>query len=607
MCGGTGLLKLGGVDVGMGKTTSSEQRPALQLCDRSGTTDGRSVPWLQRSRVAVVAARLVNPSGPRCRSVARILPSLSLSLLPTSMRAVQSAVRFFASGSRALLALPAARRAASAGAMAACGLAAAGAAGLVAAEWSRNELQVLHADANAEPAKEEAVARDAEGTASEVVLEPEYKYILIGSGTASYSAAKAILEREPGARILIIGEEKHLPYMRPPLSKELWNEKADPNSLHFMDWQGKSSSVFYPELDRTNVTFLMGHRVTQMDLADHLVVVDDGRKVRYQKCLVATGGTPRGLPLVPDAVKHKVATFRTVDDFMALQALAKSGGKAVIVGGSFLGTELAYALASGGKQHGASVVSVFPEPSILARVLPRYVSEHTSRLLMGAGVQLRPNRIVTNVREGSNGKVFVVLDNNENIEADLVVVAVGIQPNTAVFQEAGLEIDPRTGGIVVNSELEARADVFVAGDVASYYDAVLGRRRVEHYDHAAASGRQAGLNMAGARRPYTYTPMFWSDIGSTGYEALGDLDSNLDTVAFWKDVSIQQQGAPWYFASSSPTNNLDGARGAVFYLKNKRIVGALLWNMPGKIDIARKIIAVKAKVNTEELKKEFGL
>jgi programmed cell death 8 (apoptosis-inducing factor) len=148
----------------------------------------------------------------------------------------------------------------------------------------------------------------------------------------------------------------------------------------------------------------------------------------------------------------------------------------------------------------------------------------------------------------------MTMESGRTFTSDYVLVAVGLQPNIELAQAAGLEIDPIKGGVLVNAELEARRDVFVAGDVASFFDMSLGRRRDEHHDHAAVSGRLAGENMAGARRPYTHQSMFWSDLGpNVGYEAIGIIDSALPTVGVWAKAS----------AKDTPKVGLEGEFGAV--------------------------------------------
>jgi programmed cell death 8 (apoptosis-inducing factor) len=208
------------------------------------------------------------------------------------------------------------------------------------------------------------------------------------------------------------------------------------------------------------------------------------------------------------------------------------------------------------------------------------------------------------------------------INADHVVVAVGIAPNTDLAKSAGLEIDPQQGGFLVNAELQARHNIWVAGDAASFYDIKLGRRRVEHYDHAIVSGKLAGENMTGAHKPYWHQSMFWSDLGpKVGFEAIGLTDSELQTVAVYakgqpddeeqKEDSEgnreQKEVAPQSTSSdlkhkipntktkttTTTENKDDYSKGVVFYLKENKVVGIVLWNVFNRIPIARKV-----KINT---------
>ena len=180
----------------------------------------------------------------------------------------------------------------------------------------------------------------------------------------------------------------------------------------------------------------------------------------------------------------------------------------------------------------------------------------------------------------------VVLDSGEVIEADHVVLALGAEPETDLAERAGLEVSRKDGGIVVNAELEARRDVFVAGDAASYHDIALGRRRVEHHDHAFYSGLTAGRNKTGARVPYMHQSMFWSDLLDMSYEAVGVVDNKLETLAFWA-------------GDSDPTAAdaaQEQAKGVIYYLRSNRVVGAVLWNVEGKVDAARRVILSGRKV-----------
>lgn len=422
-----------------------------------------------------------------------------------------------------------------------------------------------------------------------------YKYVLIGGGTASYSAYKAIRKNDPNADVLIVTEEKYAPYQRPPLSKELWKTK-DPNvaqNLTFTDWSGKEASVFYEDeksYNNKSTKLIKGATVSDLDVNNQRITLSDGRVFEYDKCLLATGGSPREI-IGSEKIPGRITTFRNLDDFKRLDEMSRKNATIVIVGGSFLGTELAYALAQKG---GSKVVQVFLEPEVLARNLPRYLSKRIRKVLQASGVKLKPNLNVVGVEEKSD-RVVVKMDNGEALEADYVITATGIYPNTDLAEKAGLEIDPVNGGVVTNSELEARNNVFVAGDVLSYYDTLLGRRRSEHYEHAASTGRHAGQNMSvgdGAKKPYKHISMFWSDVGPVNFEAVGEINSSLNTYAVWDGVSITQPGTNWSSAPA-PYKNSQFHKGVVYYLRDRKVVGILLWNLPGKINEARNVISKK--------------
>lgn len=192
-----------------------------------------------------------------------------------------------------------------------------------------------------------------------------------------------------------------------------------------------------------------------------------------------------------------------------------------------------------------------------------------------------------------DSKIAVQIKDQEPIIADHVVLAVGLMPSVGLAERSGLEIDPVLGGIVVNAELEARSDIYAAGDVTSYHDVALGRRRVEHYDHAVESGRLAGLNMTGAKKPYMHQSMFWSNLGpSVSYEAVGIVGSSLPTVSIWAKPADKP---------ATPGEE-DLGKGVVYYLnKEKHVVGVLLWNLHGKLDDARKLIASKRPYAAKDL------
>ncbi|KAJ1980590.1 hypothetical protein H4R34_002403 [Dimargaris verticillata] len=450
-----------------------------------------------------------------------------------------------------------------------------------------------------------------------VPLRSYYPYVLVGGGTTAYHALKAIRESDPEADVLIIGAEAMPPYSRPPLSKEMWRTKSagSRNALKFTDWQGHDQSLFYnegmsytvvkpdPATDRLVYSvhperklpiLLLRQQVTDLNVDKQQITLANGHAIQYGKVLLATGGTPRALALdqtddddeaLAAVVRARTTTFRGYQDFTRLDELTQEPHEIVIVGGGFLGSELAAALAVRTKAVGGRVTQIVPEEGVLSAVLPQYLSHWTTERLEAQGVKVLRQTEVKQVsatqlqdhRGKDRAKLVLNLSNGSQISADHIVQAVGIEPNVVLAKDAGLEIDPHHGGIAVNAELQARTNVYAAGDVASYHDVLLGRRRLEHYDHAAQSGYHAGKNMCGSRSPYLYQPMFWSDLGpDVSFEAVGLVDSKLATVSVWAKPSAD---APEEYG-----------RGLLFYLKDSRIVGMIAWNLPGKIDMARQVV-----------------
>ncbi|XP_056394414.1 apoptosis-inducing factor 1, mitochondrial [Hyla sarda] len=460
-------------------------------------------------------------------------------------------------------------------------------------------------------------------------------FLLIGGGTASFAAARSIRARDPGAKVLIVSDELDPPYMRPPLSKELWFSD-DPDvteTLRFKQWNGKERSIFFqpssfyvaPEelmsTEHGGVSVLTGKKVVHLDVRENKVRLDDGTHISYEKCLIGTGGTPRNLPAIERAseeVKQRTTLFRRVSDFRSLERLSSTVGSITIIGGGFLGSELACALGKRAQQTKLEVVQMFPEGGNMGKVLPEYLSHWTTEKVKREGVNVISDAVVKSVTY-KNGKLHITLKDGRQVETDHIVAAVGLEPNTELAKSAGLELDGDFGGYRVNAELQARNNVWVAGDAACFYDIKLGRRRVEHHDHAVVSGRLAGENMTGAAKPYWHQSMFWSDLGpEVGYEAIGIVDSALPTVGVFAkatekdtpkraaeesgtgirsesdDQGVIQPGndSPAVTPSiPAPAQQGDAyGKGVVFYLRDNVVVGIVLWNIFNRMPIARKII-----------------
>ncbi|HEU0247851.1 MAG TPA: FAD-dependent oxidoreductase [Gaiellaceae bacterium] len=381
-----------------------------------------------------------------------------------------------------------------------------------------------------------------------------YRYLIVGGGMTADAACRGIRDRDADGTIGLFTTEAHAPYARPPLSKALWAGK-DESSV----WRGT------PEL---GVDIHTGSEIVELDLDARTATDDASESHTYERLLLATGGTPRRLPNGGDGVVY----FRTLDDFRRLHGLAGDGVRVTVVGGGFIGSEIAAALTS----NGCAVTIIFPDSGIGARLFPANLSSFVNEYYRSKSVDVIPEERVEGI--AADGSVLrATTDAGRAIEADAVVAGLGIVPNTALVERTGLKVDD---GILVDEHgrVEGREDVFAAGDVARFPVPVLGgTRRVEHEDHANTHGRVVGGNMAGADVPYDHLPFFYSDLFELGYEAVGDVDSRLTAVQEWAEPN--RKGVVGYV-------DTDGSAR-----------GFLLWDVWGKVDAARELIRTGAAVD----------
>ena len=310
---------------------------------------------------------------------------------------------------------------------------------------------------------------------------PDYRYLIVGGGMTADAACRGIRDRDADGSIGLVGEEPDPPYSRPPLSKALW--------------QGKDESSVWRGTSEFGVDLHLGRRVVSLDLAARRATDDQGETYGYERLLLATGGRPRRLP---GDTGDDIVYFRKLPDYRRLRALAGDGASFVVIGGGFIGSEVAAALNAAG----CKVTLVVPEAGIGARLFPADLAESVNELYRGHGVEVLPGELVSGVERGSDG-YSVRLESGRTLAADAVVAGLGIEPATELAEAAGLEV---SDGIVVDEYGRAGSsgDVYAAGDVARFPSTVLGMdTRVEHEDHANSHGRAVGANMAGADEPYT--------------------------------------------------------------------------------------------------------
>ena len=390
---------------------------------------------------------------------------------------------------------------------------------------------------------------------------PRYRYLVVGGGMAADAAARGIRERDKEGSIGLVGEEPSAPYARPPLSKGLW--------------KGDAAETIWRGTEKLGVTLHLGRRIVGLEPGKHRASDDRGEVYEFEKALLATGGRPRRLPGAGGAVIY----FRTFADYERLRGLAGQGQPVVVVGGGFIGSEIAAALAT----VGARPVMVFPEDGVCARPFGPRLSAFVTDAYRARGVEVLTGDAVSSIGS-ERGRARVTTRSGREIEAAAVVAGLGIVPDVQLAAAAALA----TGdGINVDERLRTtHPDVHAAGDVANVFSPALGSRlRVEHEDAAVTMGRAAGLSMAGDETPYTHLPFFYSDLFDMGYEAVGRIDARLQTVADWKEPFRE---------------------GVVYYLEDGRVRGLLLWNVWGQVDAARELIKAPGPFAAKDLEGRIG-
>lgn len=395
--------------------------------------------------------------------------------------------------------------------------------------------------------------------------EPQYRYVVVGAGPAGASALAGLREIDPEGSILLIGKEDHLPYERPPLSKRMWGGKKKVESLflHPQEW--------YTE---NGVEVRLGAQVVGLDAASREVTLQSGEVYRFERLLLATGGAPRRLP-IPGGDSEGLYYYRYLSDFLRLREEVSEGETATVIGGGFIGSEMAAAL----QKRGMAVTMVYPEPYLVARVFPEGLGRALQEYYREQGVRiLNGTKPVGIARTGE--RWVVSLDSGAQVESEILLAGVGIAPETALAEQAGLQVG---NGVVVDEyQQTSHPDIYAAGDNAWFpYLALEKETRIEHWDHAVSHGKQAGRNLAGAKEPYDYMPYFYSDLFKFGYEAVGEVDSRLETFADWQE---------------------ENQTGVIYYLQEGRVRGVMLCNVWEKVDAARELVKSRERVGEKDLR-----
>ncbi|MGC8539144.1 MAG: NAD(P)/FAD-dependent oxidoreductase [Phycisphaerae bacterium] len=389
----------------------------------------------------------------------------------------------------------------------------------------------------------------------------KYRYLIIGGGLAAAAAVAGIREVDRSGAVGLIGAEAHPPYDRPPLSKGLWKDKPQ--------------SSIWRSLEKTALSLHLGRTVRTLNPEKKSAVDDQGSIYTYDKLLLATGGTPRRLPFGEDYIIY----FRTLDDYTKLRELARNGDHFAVIGGGFIGSEIAAALAMNGKK----VTLIFPDKSIGSRMYPPELAEFLNGYYREKGITILTESKVTGC-DMRQGKLVVKISHGSNsdekeISVHGVIAGIGVEPNVGLAATAGLKVND---GILVDTSLRTSSpDIYAAGDAARFYSPALDTwLRVEHEDNANTMGGFAGVAMAGRTVAYSHLPFFYSDLFDMGYEAVGEVDSRLEMLTDWKTPLKQ---------------------GVVYYLKAGRVRGVLLWNIFGQVDAARALIGASGPFTATDL------
>jgi len=385
------------------------------------------------------------------------------------------------------------------------------------------------------------------------------KIVIVGGGLAASRTAEQLRRAEYTGDIVIVSDEVHLPYDRPPLSKDVLHK----DEHDFGDVTLKPQEFY----DEKNITLRLGSAVTAVDPAARSVALADGSTVDYDELVIATGLVPRRIPSFPDL--GGIHVLRSYDESQALRSEAGSARKAVVIGAGFIGCEVAASLRS----LGVDVALVEPQPQPLASVLGEQIGALVSRLHRAEGVDVRTGVGVAEVRGDSRVQQVVLADGTE-LDADLVIVGIGSRPALDFLEGSGIAVD---NGIVCDNVGRTSAEhVWALGDVASWRDATGHQARVEHWSNVAEQARVLVPSMFGQDAPESVVvPYFWSDQYDVKIQCLGEPEAD-DVVHVVED---------------------DGRKFLAYYERDGVLVGVVGGGMPGKVMKARAKIASGATIS----------
>lgn len=391
-------------------------------------------------------------------------------------------------------------------------------------------------------------------------------FVVIGAGQAGGRAVEAMRASGFEGRIDLIGAEPHLPYERPPLSKELLAGNDTSFDLMY-------DAAWYAE---RNITVHLGAPVTAIDRAAKRVILGESQTLAYDKLLLTTGGNVRRLN-INGATLSGVHYLRTIEDSRAIDAILNDGSRIVVVGGGFIGLEIA----ASARQRGCDVTVLEAADRLMGRALPPEICAAFADLHRENGVDVKLDTGIERI-EGSNHVESVVTSTGETLTADGVVIGVGIVPETSLAAEAGLRVE---NGIVVDEFCRTSDEsIYAAGDVTNHFNPLLGQRvRLESWQNAQNQAIAAAQNMNGADTPFSEMPWFWSD---------------------QFDVNLQMCGAPESWDNIVTRGDLSARDGLLFQRDGEKIVGAIGLNRPRDMRFIKRLMTAGKTPTAEQLSDE---
>jgi len=389
-------------------------------------------------------------------------------------------------------------------------------------------------------------------------------YVIIGGGQAGGEIAVELRKLGFAGRVIIVGEETAAPYKRPPLSKAYLAGSVAEDTLYVMQRSA---------LEKAGIEFRGGVRVEQIDREAKQLRLSDGSLLAYDKLALATGGRARELK-IPGADRPNVLALRTIADVERIRTRAQAGQRAVIIGGGFIGLEVAATLI----KLGLKVTVLEGLPRVLARVTVPEVSTFFERVHREAGVDLRTGVQITSFEyepHADSAVTHIHLSDHSRVDADFIVVGIGVIPNTELAEGAGLVVD---NGIVVDEcTRTSDPDIVAAGDCSNHPNEFLGRRvRLESVQNAMEQGRAAARTLFGTPETYRMVPWFWSD---------------------QYDLKLQMVGISTGFDQLIVRGDLNARAFAAFYLHEGRLIAADTVSRPLDFMLAKKLVALRAQID----------